>query len=78
MQGGDYLQYQMSRVIDFNDLADYTQRPTVTFLTARLSAKHSTHAAYLRTYTQSTLFSATSVSLVLAFTPENITTASSR
>lgn len=62
----------------FIGLADYAMSPTVAFLMARLAADHGTHAAFLRTYTQGTLFSATSNSLVPAFTPANITTPGSK
>ncbi|TKA27345.1 hypothetical protein B0A50_04956 [Salinomyces thailandicus] len=52
--------------------ADYVYHPEVANLMARMSAEHGIHGSFLHTYTQSVPFSADSMALTPAFTPDQI------
>ncbi|PLB37971.1 uncharacterized protein BDW47DRAFT_106168 [Aspergillus candidus] len=54
----------------FIGLSAYTQSPEVSFLLARLAAEHTSHAYYIATNQNATVFQANSTTLIPAYTPD--------
>lgn len=57
-------------------VAGFTQSPEVAFLLARLAAQHSSHATYIGSRLNSSMFTNTSTSLVAAYAPAQVLLAS--
>lgn len=56
----------------FIGAAGYTKSPEVSFLLARLAAEHSSHATWIGSRLNSSMFMANSTSLVSAYTPTQV------
>ncbi|PKY06332.1 hypothetical protein P168DRAFT_316345 [Aspergillus campestris IBT 28561] len=56
----------------FIGLSAYTQSPEVSFLLARLAAEHTSHAYYIATNQNATVFQANSTTLIPAYTPDYV------
>ena len=66
------MQLESSVTGAFIGLSAYTQSPEVSFLLARLAAEHSSHAYYIATNQNATVFQPNSTTLIPAYTPDYV------